>query len=100
MSNPMYENSVALFIRSLNNLSAILEKGATFAAEQGIEQKVLAGYRLYPNMFPLTRQVQIACDIVKGGRWAAGRRRIAQFRGHGGNLRPATGADRKDGGIS
>ena len=66
MNVTMYQSSIPLFLRYLDNLSGPLEKGATFAAEEGIDEKVLAGYRLYPNMFPLTRQVQIACDVVKG----------------------------------
>ncbi|MFM1896186.1 MAG: hypothetical protein RLZZ385_1260 [Pseudomonadota bacterium] len=66
MNITMYQSSIPLFQRFLDNLSGILEKAATFAAEEGMDEKVLTGYRLYPNMFPLSRQVQIACDVIKG----------------------------------
>lgn len=66
MSISMYEFSVPVFVRSLNNLSAILQKAAVYATERQIDEKVLVTDRLYPNMFPLARQVQIACDVVKG----------------------------------
>ena len=52
--------------RSLKNLSTILDKGAAFAEKKQIEGTVLTGSRLAPDMFPLSRQVQIACDIAKG----------------------------------
>jgi len=66
MSISMYDNSVPMIIRALRNLSGILAKGASFAEEHGIDEKVMTGYRLYPNMFPLSRQVQIASDVAKG----------------------------------
>lgn len=66
MSQSMYQSSIAVFDRFLNNLSGILQKGAEFARDQGIEETALTSYRLYPNMFPLSRQVQIACDMAKG----------------------------------
>jgi hypothetical protein len=50
----------------LNSLSAILDKAEAFAAERKIEPAVLLGWRLAPDMFPLTRQVQIATDHAKG----------------------------------
>ena len=52
--------------RALNNLSVILDKGAAFAEKKQIEGTVLTNSRLAPDMFPLARQVQIACDIAKG----------------------------------
>jgi uncharacterized protein len=66
MSLSMHSCSIPYFIRSLNNLSAILEKGATHAEEQDIDKSILVSARLFPDMFPLSRQVQIACDICKG----------------------------------
>jgi hypothetical protein len=63
----MYETLVPTANRMLTNLSAILDKGAAFAEAKQIEPTVLTGARLAPDMFTLTRQVQIACDIVKGG---------------------------------
>ena len=50
----------------LNNLSAILKKGQESAEARGIDPLVLTAARLAPDMFPLTRQVQIACDAAKG----------------------------------
>lgn len=66
MALSMYSSSVPLFIKYLNNLSAILKKGEDHAAERKIEDRVLTGARLFPDMFPLSRQVQIACDTAKG----------------------------------
>ena len=66
MTISMYQTSVANFIRVLNNLSAVLAKGAAYAEAKKIDPTVLLGSRLYPDMFPLTRQVQIASDGAKG----------------------------------
>jgi uncharacterized protein len=62
----MYQASVPAFLRSLSSLSAILDKAEAFAGERKIDQAVLLGYRLAPDMFALTRQVQIATDHAKG----------------------------------
>jgi uncharacterized protein len=62
----MYQVSVPAFLQTLNALSAILGKAEAFAAERKIDQAVLLGYRLAPDMFALTRQVQIATDHAKG----------------------------------
>lgn len=66
MTISMYQASVPSFIRALNNLAAVLEKGAAYAESKKIEPTVLVGSRLYPDMFALGRQVQIATDMVKG----------------------------------
>ena len=66
MSLSMYQASAPVFIRMLNNLSVILAKGAAFAEAKKIEPTVLTSARLAPDMFPLTRQIQIATDGVKG----------------------------------
>src|SRR5690606_18737992 len=66
MSLSMYSSSVPVFKHFLNSLSAILKKGAEYAAERKIDEKVLTQSRLYPDMFPLAKQVQIACDVAKG----------------------------------
>lgn len=66
MSLTMHSNSIPYFVRSLNNLSAILTKGADHAANNDIDPSVLTTDRLFPDMFPLWRQVQIACDVCKG----------------------------------
>ncbi len=62
----MYTSSIPAAIKCLNNLSAILAKGAAFCEEKGIDGTVLTSARLAPDMFPLARQVQIACDSAKG----------------------------------
>nr|WP_278254263.1 DUF1993 domain-containing protein [Sphingobium sp. BYY-5] len=58
--------TVPVFIRGLKNLSALLEKGAAFAAEKGIDAQSLASAQLIEDMKPLTAQVQYACDTAKG----------------------------------
>lgn len=63
----MYQASVPVFIHVLNNLIAILDKAATHAEAKKIDPAVLINSRLYPDMFPLVRQVQIATDGAKGG---------------------------------
>lgn len=63
----MYTVLVPTAIRTLSNLSAILYKAEAHAEARKIDPAVLIGSRLYPDMFPLGRQVQIATDIVKGG---------------------------------
>lgn len=67
MTISMYQASVPVFIRTLNNLVGILEKGAKYAETKKIEPSVLVNSRLYPDMFPLFKQVQIASDIAKRG---------------------------------
>lgn len=49
----------------LRSLSAILDKASALAEAKKIDPAVLASARLAPDMFPLTRQVQIACDMLK-----------------------------------
>jgi hypothetical protein len=66
MQITMYDTLVPTVNRSLTNLSAILDKAAAFADAKKIEVAVLLNARLAPDMFALTRQVQIACDMVKG----------------------------------
>lgn len=70
MSLSMYQASVPVFIRAFDNLSAILHKAAAYAEARKIDPSVLINARLYPDMLPLSRQVQIASDNAKG---AAGR---------------------------
>jgi len=62
----MYALSVPVFDRYLRNLVHILDKGAAYAAERKIDETVLTGMRIYPDMFPLSRQIQIAADFAKG----------------------------------
>ena len=66
MSISMYQASVPVFIRGLENLSAILHKAVAHAEAKKIDPSVLVNARLYPDMLPLSRQVQIASDNSKG----------------------------------
>lgn len=56
--------SVATFVQMLNSLSAVLDKAEAHATSRKIAPDVLPTSRLYPDMLPLTRQVQIACDFA------------------------------------
>ena len=67
MSLSMYQASVPVFIRQLGNLSTILGLAAADAETRKIDPSVLLNARLAPDMFPLSRQVQIACDGAKAG---------------------------------
>jgi hypothetical protein len=62
----MYELSAPVFVRMLTNLDAILDKAAAFAAARKIDPLVLVNARLFPDMYPLTPQIQIAGDHAKG----------------------------------
>ena len=66
MNISMYQASAPRFINILNNLSAILDKAQAHAEARKIDPLALTGFRLYPDMLPMTRQVQIACDAAKG----------------------------------
>jgi hypothetical protein len=67
MSISMYSAFIPAAIRMLGNLSAILGKAEAHCAARQINPNAFLASRVYPDMFPLTRQVQIATDIVKGG---------------------------------
>lgn len=67
MTISMYQASVPSLIHALNNLAVILEKGAAHAEARKVDPVVLLNSRLYPDMFPLGRQVQIASDIARRG---------------------------------
>jgi len=63
----MYDASVPTLTRALENFIHVLEKGAAHAEAKKIEPSVLIGSRLYPDMFPLSKQVQVASDVAKIG---------------------------------
>jgi uncharacterized protein len=67
MSLTMHQASVAAFQRTLRALSAILDKAEAHATTNKIEPAVLLSARLFPDMFALTRQVQLTCDFAKNG---------------------------------
>lgn len=66
MTISMYEASIPVLIKVLGNLAGILEKAEAHAAAKKIDPSVFLQARLYPDMYPLVRQVQIAADIAKG----------------------------------
>jgi len=66
MTISMYQASAPRFINTLSNLSLILDKAAAHAEAKKIDPLVLTSARLFPDMFALTRQVQIATDQAKG----------------------------------
>jgi hypothetical protein len=66
MSISMYDFSIPMLTRGLTNMSALLDKGAAHAETKKFDSVVLAQARLFPDMHPLVRQVQIACDTAKG----------------------------------
>jgi hypothetical protein len=67
MSLSMHALTVPVLLRALTNLRAVLEKGAAHAEARKLDPAALTAFRLYPDMYPLSRQVQIATDIAKGG---------------------------------
>ena len=66
MSISMYELLIPVLTRGLTTMSAVLDKAAAQAAAKKFDSAVLAQARLFPDMYPLVRQVQIACDTAKG----------------------------------
>jgi uncharacterized protein len=67
MTISMYQAAIPPMVRALNNLAAILEKGEASAIARKIDPSVLIASRLYPDMLPLVKQVQIASDISRRG---------------------------------
>ena len=66
MTLSMHAASVPGFKQMLGSLDEILARAETHAAERKIEPDALLQARLYPDMFPLVKQVQIACDFARG----------------------------------
>jgi hypothetical protein len=62
----MYNASVPVFRQVLGSLAAILEKAESHADLKKLEPDALLKARLFPDMFPLLRQVQVAADFAKG----------------------------------
>lgn len=65
MAFSIYEASIPMMVRMLQNLSNILDKAAAHGAAKGIDQATMLEARLAPDMFNLTRQVQSAADAAK-----------------------------------
>ena len=62
----MYTASVPVFNQMLGSVNELLGKAQTHCTEKKIDPSVLLSARLFPDMFPLSRQVQIACDFARG----------------------------------
>ena len=62
----MYQASVPVFVQMLTSLRAVLDKAEAHATAKKIDPSVLLSSRLFPDMFPLTRQVQLTSDFAKG----------------------------------
>jgi hypothetical protein len=66
MTISMYQASIPVLTKVLANLARVLEKAEAHATAKKIDPAVFVQARLYPNMYPLSRQVQIATDVAKG----------------------------------
>ena len=66
MSISMYQASVPRFVNILGNLSNILDKAQAHVDAKKLDAATLTTYRLFPDMLPMSRQEQIACDTAKG----------------------------------
>jgi uncharacterized protein len=62
-----YESVVPAYLQVLNSLSAILDKAEAHCTARKIEPEVLLGARLYPDMLPLSRQIQFVSDFAAKG---------------------------------
>ncbi|MFZ1909567.1 MAG: DUF1993 family protein [Burkholderiales bacterium] len=66
MAITMYQASAPRFANTLGNLAGVLDKAQAHAEAKGLDPLVLTACRIFPDMFPLSRQVQIATDTAKG----------------------------------
>jgi hypothetical protein len=66
MTISMYQASVPVCIRALNNLANVLKKGEKYAETKKVKPEVMLNCRLAIDMYPLVKQVQIASDTAKG----------------------------------
>jgi hypothetical protein len=65
MNISMYQASAPRFVHMLKNLASVLDKAQAHCEAGKIDPGALVSYRLYPDMFPMSRQVQIACDTAQ-----------------------------------
>ena len=66
MTSPLYTASIPVLQQMLKALSDVLKKAEEHAAQKNIDPDALLQARLFPDMFPMARQVLIACDFAKG----------------------------------
>ncbi|MES1153641.1 MAG: DUF1993 domain-containing protein, partial [Rhodanobacter sp.] len=67
MTISMYQVAVPVFVRALGNLAHVLKKGEEHAKSKNVSDEVLLQTRLIPDMLPLIKQIQIACDMAARG---------------------------------
>jgi uncharacterized protein len=102
----MHRRSIAVFDRFLSALATVLDKAEAHCEAKKIKPEVILAARLFPDMFPFTRQVQLACDFATRGTarlagqepksfpdgettFAELKDRIAAARGYMGSFQPA-----------
>ncbi|MDR0717589.1 MAG: DUF1993 domain-containing protein [Azoarcus sp.] len=74
MSITYYQLAVSGNIRALDNLARLLDKAAEYAAANKIEESALLDARLFPDMFPLIRQIRMVCDMSRfAAAWLTGK---------------------------
>ncbi|WP_342119610.1 DUF1993 domain-containing protein [Pseudoduganella sp. OTU4001] len=66
MSFSMYSASIPVFRQILGSLLSILDKADAYVEEKKLDPNALLQFRLFPDMLPFTRQIQIAADFAKG----------------------------------
>jgi uncharacterized protein len=66
MTHPMYSHSVPVFRQLLTALKTILVQTEVHATTKSIEPQAFLQARLYPDMFPLIKQVQVAAEFARG----------------------------------
>jgi hypothetical protein len=66
MSVSMYHSSIPVMIQMLENLACLLQKGTAYAKAKKFDVAILINDRLAPDMYPLSRRVQVATDMAKG----------------------------------
>ena len=62
-----YDSAVPAYLQILNSLSAIIDKAEVHCAAKKIQPEALLGARLFPDMLPFSRQIQLVCDFAAKG---------------------------------
>ena len=99
MSLSMHAASVPVFQQMLAALAGVLAKAEAHAAERKIDPAALLQARLFPDMFPLARQVQIACDFATACRRGSRGADVPAYEGGDDDLRRPAAAHRRDAGL-
>jgi hypothetical protein len=96
MTISMYQASAPRLANMLRNLDAILARAQAHATAKKIDPAVLLGARLFPDMLPLVKQVQIATDHAKGCVARLAGVEVPKFEDTRAELRGSAGAHRQD----